>query len=296
MDEKRSASSNGTGALALRAIKRAGGLRRLLLPLAAVAATLAAPSLASALIPPACPSFDQEPTCVAEWHRYFAEAASEAVERKAAQENAPVVPPSMGPAAPAPEGSPEADAALAKAEREPVTAIYASVKAHPISNPTRPGYSKLLISTGPNAAYSWITIELKRGRGPGRSIPSNEAEVQWPPCDRAGMGDGFIVRYVIRARPISGTRTWTATKKGTLSVGSRKRCTWLNLRAARDSERRIRSEEQQATRERETAREELDRYSHNCEVLGGRVVILHTGEGNVYACRAPNGGILPVPH
>jgi hypothetical protein len=269
-------------------------MRRCLLSLAAILASLAAPSLASALVPPACPSSDQEPSCIAEWQRYFAEADNEAAERKAARENASVMPPSMGSAAPAPEGSPEDAAALAKAEREPVTAIFATVKSHPRRDPTEPGSSEILISTSPNASAATVAVTLKRGRAPRFKARGHIVEVAWPPCDVAGMSDGFVVKYTIRARPRAGGTAWTV-RSGRLSVGSRKRCTWLNERAGRESARRIHAEERREARERAEERAALGRWEGNCRAEGGTVVILHTAEGSEYGCKAPNGGLLHVP-
>jgi hypothetical protein len=60
--------------------------------------------------------------------------------------------------------------------------------------------------------------------------------------------------------------------------------------ARQQHERRIEQE-----REEQTQREELERWEANCRALGGKPVTLYTHEGSERACRAPSGGILPVP-
>jgi hypothetical protein len=202
-------------------------------------------------------------------------------------------------AAPAADASSAAESSepqIAREEAVPVTGIQTFVTARPKRNPERPGFTTIEAETSPNAAYSWVVIELKRGPARRRVVASDVAEIVWPECDAADMGAGFTVTYTVRARPLAAATGWTAVKHGSIKVGSRTRCTWLNDRAARESDRRIAAERRQVEEEQREAREGRERFERNCRAIGGIPATIERADGeHTRICRAHGGGVLPVP-
>jgi hypothetical protein len=269
---------------ALQARMRQAGL------VAALIGMLAASAPAFALTPPACPSSDLEPSCVAEWHRYFAEADQEAEERKASEGPKAVSPAAVSPTPNVPT-PPSPEASVAPTPPTPLLTVVAHARRGGSS--TRPGRTDLFVTTTPKAKVT-ITLQWHRQHytqryewaGTSEDLEVGETlPVNWS-CRRPGA-----YRYTVVAQ--SGGAT--LSRSGRFSSVSVGRCAAMKRHEREARERAARQYAEEVARQRRELREGTERFEHNCRVEGGTPIRLETSGESVPACRAPGGGLLPVP-
>jgi hypothetical protein len=182
-------------------------------------------------------------------------------------------------------------AAVARARAVPAKHLSVKAIGHNGHSSWRPGFTNLDVTTSP---YAFVTVKLARYGHTMQHIEwgaraSDVAEVVNWTCQRPG-GTYF---YTVTARTNVGA---TLTKRGHFKPVSASRCDSLKRYEAEARERSAREYAERRSREAREAREVLGRWEGNCRALGGTPVTLYTSEGRERACRAPGGGLLPVPN
>ena len=215
--------------------------------------------------------------------RAAAKAAAEAAAHTAAEATARA----------AAEARAEAELAAAKARAHKTPVKHLSVKpvAHSRHSSADPGFTKLDITTSP---YTFVTVKLSRyGHSTERfewgSHSTEVAEVVRWSC----RSPGGTYRYVVTAKSDVGR---ALIRRGRFVPVSVARCRALKKQEAEAKER---SEREAAEEQRGAEREERERLATaeaNCRAEGGTPITLYVeGRAERY-CRAPWGGLLPVPH
>lgn len=188
----------------------------------------------------------------------------------------------------------KAEAALAaeisRARSKPVTRLLARTVAHDGRSSQDPGYTELYVTT---SHYAYVTVKLTRyGHSTehfewGDTSTEVAETIPWT-C----ASPGGIYRYVISARTKVGA---TRTVRGAFAPVSASRCRSLKRQ---ETEARERSEHEAAEERRRIEHEErarLERFEFNCRAEGGTPITLYTETGSERGCKAPDGGLLPVP-
>lgn len=192
-----------------------------------------------------------------------------------------------------------AEKAKAKAEAEkrahetPLTHLSVSLETVHGKSSSYPGDTLIYVAV---AAYAHVTIKLVHGKhhrtvhyeevGTANGAPGPTLVI-WS-CSNAG-GE---YSYTVTARSDVGP---TLTRRGHFKAVTVTRCAALRRQEQEARQRDIRKYEEEVNRSEREQREAVEREAYNCRAEGGTPITLHTSEGNVPACRAPNGGLLPVP-
>ncbi len=179
----------------------------------------------------------------------------------------------------------------AAAHKRPVRHLSVKAVAHTGHSSTDPGYTNLDITTSP---YVYVVVKLSRY---GHSAEHFEwgphatevAEVIRWSC----KSPGGTYRYAITARTNVGP---TLTRRGRFTPVSVATC---HQYEQRETEARARHEQEVLAGYEQEVREERERletYEANCRAEGGTPVTLTVEGTSERYCRAPSGGLLPVPH
>jgi hypothetical protein len=179
----------------------------------------------------------------------------------------------------------------ALAHNTPVKHLSVKAVSHYGHSSRYPGYTDLDVTT---ALYAHVVIKLTRyGHSTehlewGAKATAIARVIQWT-CKRPGG----VYRYAVTARSDVGP---SLTKRGRFAPVSFSRCHALERQEAEARERSERKYMEEVGQEEREARERRERYEYNCRAEGGTPVTLYTNEGAERYCRAPGGGLLPVPH
>jgi hypothetical protein len=167
--------------------------------------------------------------------------------------------------------------------------VMATSFAHVTIKLTRYGHSAYHLDAAPNAAdaYDMPTPGQNTTPEPIPALSWAGIAITWT-CSRPGG----TYRYVVTARSDVGR---TLTRRGSFSPVSVAHCHELKRHEQEARERSARKYAKEVSQRAREERERLERYEYNCRAEGGTPVTLHTSEGNVRECRAPGGGLLPVP-
>ncbi len=192
--------------------------------------------------------------------------------------------------APAREAA-ERAAVIAAARSMPVSRLIVKTVSHRGRTSKDPGYTELVVST---SHYAYVSVKLVRY---GHStedfewgdVSTEVAEtIPWS-CESPGGTYGYVVTARTNVAPAFTTR-------GHFSPVSVERCRTLKREEAESreqSERRAAEERRRGEREE---RERLETYEANCRTEGGTPITLIVEGRPLRYCRAPQGGLLPVPH
>jgi hypothetical protein len=181
-----------------------------------------------------------------------------------------------------------------KVEREretPITHLSVTPVARYRHSSAHPGETILYVSTAP---YAKVTVRLARHGHSTQELEWQQQErepaavVQWK-C----TSPGGTYRYTITARTNVGP---TLTRHGTFTPVSAAHCHTLKQEEAQARERSAREHSEEVRRYEQEQHEIVERYESNCRAEGGTPIILYVGEGSEHACRAPNGGLLPIEY
>lgn len=168
-----------------------------------------------------------------------------------------------------------------------------------------PGWARVQVKTVPYATVAYTVT--RRGRTSRTTIPADSAglsslEVEFT-CERAG---GRYRVAVVASDQHGGRRT----ARTSFAAISRGRCTAMHkaeARAIREANERRAARQREADRrfarrqaeirraERRAEEREARRYVKNCRAAGGRPVEIEYEDGTHIQCRAPGGGLMPVP-
>jgi hypothetical protein len=182
-------------------------------------------------------------------------------------------------------------AAKRRAHETPVKHLSVNAADHSGHSSTDPGYTNLDITTSP---YAHVVVKLSRY---GHSTEHFEwgthttevAEVIRWSC----KSPGGTYRYVVTAKSDVGS---TLTRRGDFTPVSVATC---HRYEQREAEARTRHEREVLAGYEQEIREERERlhtYEANCRAEGGTpITLIVEGRPERY-CRAPGGGLLPVPH
>lgn len=182
-------------------------------------------------------------------------------------------------------------AAKAQAHKTPVTHLAVKTVPHSRRSSIDPGYTNIDITTSP---YAYVVVKLWRyGHSTEHfewgSHSTEVAEIIRWSC-RSPSG---IYHYVVEAKSGVGP---TLTRKGHFVPVSAARCHALKHEEAEARKRSEREAAQERRRVEDEERERLEIYEANCRTEGGTPITLFVeGRAERY-CRAPQGGLLPVPH
>jgi putative hemolysin len=191
-----------------------------------------------------------------------------------------------------------AEKAKAKAEAEqrahetPLTRLSVSLETVHGKSSSYPGDTLIYVAV---AAYAHVTIKLVHGKhhrtvhyeevGTANGAPGPTLVI-WS-CSNAGGQ----YSYTVTARSDVGP---TLTRRGHFKAVTVTRCAALRRQEQDARQRDIRKYEEEVKRTEREQRAAVEREEYNCRAEGGTPITLHTSEGNVPACRAPDGGLLPV--
>ena len=157
-----------------------------------------------------------------------------------------------------------------------------------------PGHTALLITTVPLASVivmlkhdgHRLTQRFEWGGEPEDLEVGETLNIGWS-CKHPGPYE-----YRVTAETTAGR----ISRLGRFSSVSPARCRWMKQREAAARERSARGYAEGLARERRELQEGVERFEHNCRVEGGTPIRLEgTGGESIPACRAPGGGLLPVP-
>lgn len=182
-------------------------------------------------------------------------------------------------------------AARAQAHKTPVTQLAVKAVSHFRRSSVDPGYTAIDITTSP---YAYVVVKLWRyGHNTEHfewgAHPTEAAEVIRWSC----RSPGGVYRYVVEAKSGVGP---TLTRKGRFAPVSAARCHALKHEEAEARRRSDRRAAEERRRVEDEERERLEIYEANCRTEGGTPITLFVeGRAERY-CRAPQGGLLPVPH
>lgn len=222
----------------------------------------------------------------------IAEAEQEAAEARAAKkaEEERIAKRKYEEEAPAREAA-EKEAAIAAARSKPVSRLIVRAVSHPGRTSRYPGYTELLVST---SHYAYVSVNLRRYGHSAEDfdwggVSTEVAEtIAWS-C----KSPGGTYSYVVTSKSNVGA---ARTVRGRFDPVSAARCRTLKQQEAEArerSERRAREERERSEREE---RERLETYEANCRAEGGTpITLIVEGRAERY-CRAPQGGLFPVPH
>ena len=185
----------------------------------------------------------------------------------------------------------EVAGAKARAHKTPVKHLSVKAAAHAGHSSSDPGYTNLDITTSP---YAHVVVKLSRyGHSTEHfewgSHSTEVAEIIRWSC----RSPGGTYRYVITAKSNVGS---TLTQRGDFTPVSVAACHQYEQREAEAHarhEREVLAGYEQEIREE---RERLQTYEANCRAEGGTPVTLTVEGRSERYCRAPGGGLLPVPH
>ncbi len=197
----------------------------------------------------------------------------------------------------------EEAAAAQRARQVPVSHLSVTLLSHRRRASRAPGWTEIGVTTD---TYAHVIVTVAReGARRGQTVrfdegsePPDVAIAQSWSCREPGA-----YSYLVSARSDTGP---TLTRRGHFASVSRAWCRAAKQKEARARERHERQEverrDREARREAErrngearARREALERWERNCRAEGGTPITLYTSEGPERACRAPNGGLLPVP-
>jgi hypothetical protein len=179
----------------------------------------------------------------------------------------------------------------AAAHKRPVRHLSVTAVAHTGHSSTDPGYTDLDITTSP---YVYVVVKLSRyGHSNERfEWGPNATEVaeviRWS-C----KSPGGTYRYVITARSGVGP---TLARRGHFTPVSAASCHQYEQREADARARHDREVLAGYEQEVREERERLETYEANCRAEGGTPVTLTVEGRSERYCRAPGGGLFPVPH
>jgi hypothetical protein len=179
----------------------------------------------------------------------------------------------------------------AAAHKHPVRHLSVQPAAHAGHSSSDPGYTNLDITTSP---YAYVVVKLSRyGHSTEHfewgSHSTEVAEVIRWSC----KSPGGTYRYVVTARSNVGPRLVRRGHFTPVSVATCHRYEQREAEARARHEREVLAGYEQEVREE---RERLEAYEANCRAEGGTPVTLTVEGRSERYCRAPGGGLLPVPH